>query len=41
MSQLSTINKTNKRKLTEKQTAFLDYLIETKGDPKKAAELAG
>jgi len=41
MSKLSTINQTTKRKLTEKQEAFLDYLIETKGDPKKAAELAG
>ena len=41
MSQLSTINKTNKRKLTEKQEAFLDHLVETKGDAKQAAELAG
>ena len=33
---------TNKSKaLTEKQQSFLDNLIETGGDPKKAAELAG
>ena len=33
---------TNKAKeLTEKQQSFLDNLIETGGDPKKAAELAG
>ena len=29
------------RKLTEKQQSFLDYLIETNGNPKEAAELAG
>ena len=29
------------RKLTEKQQSFLDYLIETGGNPKEAAELAG
>ena len=29
------------RKLTEKQQSFLDYLIETSGNPKEAAELAG
>jgi|TARA_R110002020_G_C16206991_1_gene766733 hypothetical protein len=29
------------RKLSEKQQSFLDNLINTKGDPKKAAELAG
>ena len=29
------------RKLTEKQQSFLDYLIETDGNPKEAAELAG
>ena len=33
---------TNKeRNLTEKQQSFLDNLVETKGDFKKAAELAG
>jgi len=30
-----------KRELSEKQQSFLDNLINTKGDPKKAAELAG
>ena len=34
------IQKTN-RKLTEKQQSFLDNLIQTGGDPKLAAELAG
>lgn len=34
-----TTNKT--KELTEKQQSFLDNLIETGGDPKKAAELAG
>ena len=29
------------RKLTEKQQSFLDYLIETDGNPNEAAELAG
>jgi len=32
---------TNKRKLTEKQQLFLDSIIETKGDLKRSAELAG
>jgi len=32
---------TNKRKLTEKQQLFLDSIIETKGDLKLSAELAG
>jgi len=41
MSQLTSVNQSNKRKLNERQTAFLDYLIETKGDAKQAAELAG
>ena len=41
MSQLATINQSTKRKLTEKQTSFLDYLIQTKGDARQAAELAG
>jgi hypothetical protein len=30
-----------KRNLTEKQEAFLENLVETKGDLKLAAELAG
>ena len=30
-----------KKKLTEKQESFLENLIETKGDLKLAAELAG
>jgi len=30
-----------KKELTTKQKDFLDYLIETGGDPKRAAELAG
>ena len=34
------IPKTN-RKLTEKQQSFLDNLIQTGGDPKLSAELAG
>ena len=29
------------KELTVKQKDFLDYLVETGGDPKKAAELAG
>ena len=33
--------KNNSKQLTEKQQKFLDYLIETNGDPKEAAELAG
>ena len=31
----------NEKQLTVKQQSFLDSLIETGGDPKKAAELAG
>tara|TARA_R110001592_G_scaffold357581_1_gene661074 strand:+ start:196 stop:582 length:387 start_codon:yes stop_codon:yes gene_type:complete len=30
-----------KKELTEKQEDFLGYLVESGGDPKKAAELAG
>tara|TARA_B100000405_G_scaffold274954_1_gene216047 strand:+ start:571 stop:957 length:387 start_codon:yes stop_codon:yes gene_type:complete len=30
-----------KKELTTKQQSFLDYLVETGGDPKQAAELAG
>ena len=41
MNQLSTLNQTDKRKLSEKQQSFLDNLIETKGDAKLAASLAG
>ena len=31
----------HKRELTDKQKAFLEHLVETQGDAKKAAELAG
>jgi len=34
-------NNTRKRELTEKQQSFLNYLVDTNGDAKKAAELAG
>tara|TARA_R100001463_G_scaffold28575_8_gene65485 strand:- start:1396 stop:1779 length:384 start_codon:yes stop_codon:yes gene_type:complete len=30
-----------KKELTTKQQTFLDYLVETGGDPKQAADLAG
>ena len=40
MSMNTSLAKTT-RKLTEKQQSFLDYLIETGGNPKQAAELAG
>jgi len=40
MSTNTSLQKTT-RKLTEKQQSFLDYLIETNGNPKEAAELAG
>ena len=40
MSTNTSLQKTT-RKLTEKQQSFLDYLIETDGNPKEAAELAG
>ena len=33
-------NDGKKRELTEKQQSFLDNLVETQGDAKKAAELA-
>ena len=33
--------KNNSKQLTEKQQKFLDCLIETNGNPKEAAELAG
>ena len=34
-------NLTSNRKLTEKQESFLNHLIETKGNLKLSAELAG
>ena len=34
-------NNTRKRELTEKQQSFLNHLVDTQGDAKKAAELAG
>ena len=40
MSTNTSLQKTT-RKLTEKQQSFLDYLIETNGNPKEAAEVAG
>lgn len=40
MSYLPT-TESKERNLTDKQQAFLDNLVETGGDPKKAAELAG
>ena len=42
MAVLNNIEKTErKRELTEKQQSFLKHLVETQGDAKKAAELAG
>ena len=42
LSQLSGRPQSNRgRKLSEKQQSFLDNLLNTGGDPKKAAELAG
>ena len=38
---LHNVEKETKRELTEKQQSFLNYLVETQGDAKKAAELAG
>jgi len=35
------LSETRKKNLTEKQQSFLDNLVVTKGDFKKAAELAG
>ena len=34
-------NNTRKRELTDKQQAFLTHLVETQGDAKEAAKLAG
>ena len=41
MAMLPTQSNQTQRKLTEKQQSFLEHLIETQGDAKKAAELAG
>jgi len=42
MSVLNTIEKKEvKRELTEKQQSFLKHLVETQGDAKQAAKLAG
>ena len=41
MAILPSVEKQTKRELTTKQQSFLNHLVETQGDPKKAAELAG
>ncbi len=42
MAILPSVDKaTTKRELTEKQQSFLNHLVDTNGDAKKAAELAG
>ena len=42
MAILPSVNKTTtKRELTDKQKSFLEHLVNTNGDAKKAAELAG
>ena len=42
MAILPSVDKTaTKRELTDKQKAFLEHLVNTSGDAKKAAELAG
>tara|TARA_R100001377_G_scaffold35586_2_gene19658 strand:+ start:2551 stop:2988 length:438 start_codon:yes stop_codon:yes gene_type:complete len=41
MAILPNIEKKAARTLTVKQQSFLEYLVDTKGDAKKAAELAG
>jgi len=41
MAILPTVGNETKRQLTEKQQSFLNYLVETQGDAKQAAELAG
>tara|TARA_X000001382_G_scaffold815_1_gene1034 strand:- start:1782 stop:2222 length:441 start_codon:yes stop_codon:yes gene_type:complete len=42
MAILPSVDKTTtKRELTEKQQSFLNHLVDTQGDAKKAAELAG
>ena len=40
-SSLSKDGRSDERELTERQQSFLDNLINTGGDPKEAAELAG
>ena len=41
MAILPSVTNESKRQLTEKQQSFLNYLVETEGDAKKPAELAG
>src|SRR5210317_2530458 len=42
MAILPSVNKTTtKRELTDKQKSFLEHLVDTNGDAKKAAELEG
>ena len=41
MAILPSVTNESKRQLTEKQQSFLNHLVETEGDAKKAAELAG
>ena len=41
MAILPSVTNNNKRQLTTKQQAFLEHLVETQGDAKQAAELAG
>tara|TARA_R110002020_G_scaffold71959_2_gene185343 strand:+ start:2492 stop:2980 length:489 start_codon:yes stop_codon:yes gene_type:complete len=41
MSVLPSTNNKQTRSLTEKQQAFLEHLVDTQGDSKKAADLAG
>ena len=41
MAMLPTQSNQTQRKLTKKQQSFLEHLVETQGDAKKAAELAG
>ena len=42
MAILPSVDKTTtKRELTDKQKSFLEHLVDTNGDAKKAAELAG
>ena len=41
MAILPSTNNRTERKLTEKQQSFLEHLVETQGNAKEAAELAG
>ena len=41
MAILPSVTNNKKRQLTTKQQAFLEHLVETQGDAKQAAELAG